>query len=96
MFRAPFVLGTPQVLQSIFAEAGLPAAEVTTQAGTARFPSIHSWVDAEVRGWTLGDAIDEAGVEQLLSEAEVELLPFVTTEGTVSFDMPALIVTTKV
>ncbi len=65
--------------------------------GTARFPSIRSWVDAEVRGWTLGDVIDEAGVEQLLSEAEDVLRPFVTAEGTVTFDMPALIVTaTKV
>ena len=93
VFRAPFVLGNPQVLQAVFAEAGLPNAEVTTQTGTARFPSIHAWVDAEVRGWTLGDVIDASGVEQLLREAEDVLHPFVTAEGTVMFDMPALIVT---
>jgi ubiquinone/menaquinone biosynthesis C-methylase UbiE len=93
VFRAPFVLGTPQVLHSIFTEAGLPNAEITTQEGTARYPSIHSWVDAEVRGWTLGEVIADEQVERLLTEAEEVFRPFVTREGTVAFSMPALIVT---
>jgi ubiquinone/menaquinone biosynthesis C-methylase UbiE len=93
VFRAPFVLGNPQALYSIFVEAGLPNAAITTQEGTARYPSIHSWIDAEVRGWTLGDVIDDDQVERLLTEAEEVFRPFVTSEGTVAFSMPALIVT---
>jgi SAM-dependent methyltransferase len=94
VFRAPFVLGNPQVLHSLFADAGIIDAEITPHEGTARYPSIRSWVDAEVRGWTLGDVIDDKQVERLLTEAEEVLRPFVTAEGTVAFSMSALIVTT--
>jgi SAM-dependent methyltransferase len=93
VFRAPFVLGNSQILHSLFTEAGIADAQVVTYEGTARYPSIRSWVDAEVRGWTLGDVIDDKQVEQLLTEAEEVLRPFVTAEGTVAFSMPALIVT---
>jgi SAM-dependent methyltransferase len=91
--RAPFILGDRQFLGSLFAEAGMPDARIATRAGTARFPSIESWVYTEIKGWTLADAIDNAQFDLLLAEAKRELQPFVTGDGTVAFAMPARIVT---
>lgn len=91
--RAPFVLGDTQVLQSLFTDAGVPDAQITTHEGTARFPSISSWVYTDVRGWTLADMINDTQYQLLLQEAEKELQKFVTTEGTVAFRSPAHIVT---
>jgi ubiquinone/menaquinone biosynthesis C-methylase UbiE len=91
--RAPFVLGDPQLLQRLFAEAGLPEARITTQAGTASFPSLESWIYTDVKGWTLADLLDDAQFAHLLNEAQSALQPYVTVGGTVAFDAPAHIVT---
>jgi hypothetical protein len=91
--RAPFVLGDPKALTSLFAEAGIASAHVATRRGTARFPSIGAWVYADVKGWTAADLIDDAGHEKILREAERELRPFAGDDGAVSFAMPAHIVT---
>ena len=91
--RAPFVLGDPAGLSSLFAEAGLPDAEVTTEAGAARFPSIEAWVHTDVKGWTLADLIDEAQYQTLLRAAQVELERFTGPDGGVAFASPAHIVT---
>jgi len=91
--RAPFVLGDASELSALLAEAGLPDAEIRTEMGTARFPSIESWVFTDIRGWTLADMIDEAQYEQLLARAQQGLQRFVTPSGSVEFDAPALVVT---
>jgi ubiquinone/menaquinone biosynthesis C-methylase UbiE len=91
--RAPYVLGDRQLLRSLFAETGVPDAQITTQAGIARFPSIQSWVYTDIKGWTLADALDDAQFERLLTEAEQPLRPFVAADGTVAFSAPAHIVT---
>ncbi len=91
--RAPYVLGDRQHLRTLFADAGIPEAKITTHEGTARFPSIKSWVYTDVKGWTLADMIDDAQFELLLEEAEYALRPFVTDQGTVAFNAPAHIVT---
>jgi ubiquinone/menaquinone biosynthesis C-methylase UbiE len=91
--EAPFTLGDTNILQSLFAEAGMRNAEITTQIGMARFPSIQAWVHTDVKGWTLADMIDEAQYQLLLREAEQALKPFVSEGGVVSFKSPAHIVT---
>lgn len=91
--QAPFVLGDIQILQSLFADAGVADVQIATREGTARFPSISSWIYTDVRGWTLADTIDDAQYQLLLQEAEKELQQFVTPEGTVAFRLPAHIVT---
>ncbi len=50
-------------------------------------------MEADIRGWTLADVIDDEQFELLVSEAEVELARFVTKDGTVEFSNPAHIVT---
>ncbi|HET9495376.1 MAG TPA: methyltransferase domain-containing protein [Chloroflexia bacterium] len=87
--RAAFALGDPQLLRSHFEGAALSDLKIETIEGTARFDSIRSMVLAEVYGWTLGEVMDEAQVEQLLQEAESVLQPFVTVDGTLVFPLSA-------
>jgi SAM-dependent methyltransferase len=91
--HAPFALGDPEVLRSLFAEAGLDKAKVATHAGTARFPSIEAWVRTDVKGWTLADLIDDDQYALLLREAAVALRRYAKVDGIVIFDAPALVVT---
>jgi SAM-dependent methyltransferase len=90
---APFSLGDLPTLRALLAEAALPTARIDTQVGTARFPSIASWVHTDIRGWTLADAIDDGQFARLLREAEIAFQPFVAPDGTVAFDATAHLVT---
>jgi SAM-dependent methyltransferase len=91
--RAPFRLGDPALLGSLFAKAGIPAVEIRMADGTARFPSIEAWVHTDIKGWTLADKIDDAQYQKLLGEARTALRPYLAGDGTVAFRNPALIAT---
>lgn len=91
--RAPFALGDRGRLEQLFLEAGLPSIEITTQPGTARFPSLDSWLFTDMRGWTLADRIGDEEFEQLKSVAQRRLAEFVLADGQVRFPAPAHIVT---
>lgn len=90
--RAPFALGDLEALRSLFTEAGITKVEIRTSDGTARFPSIESWVHTDVKGWTLADLIDDEQYDELRWAAEKELTPFVESDGIVAFRAPAHIV----
>ena len=91
--RAPYSLGDVQNLSSLFSNAGVPDVKITTLGGKARYPSMRVWIEADIKGWTLSDALDDAQFELLVSEAESELACFVTSDGMVEFNSPAHIVT---
>ena len=91
--RAPYSLGDVQNLSSLFSNAGVPDVKITTLDGKARYPSMRVWIEADIRGWTLSDALDDAQFEMLVSEAETELARFVNDHGAVEFSSPAHIVT---
>ncbi|MDW3215153.1 MAG: class I SAM-dependent methyltransferase [Ilumatobacteraceae bacterium] len=95
--RAPFVLGDTDELRSLFEEAGVARVAIDTQHGTARFPSVRSMVEADLRGWlpVMGVQLDESGIEQILAEAEELLARFVTADGTMVFDAPAHVVSVE-
>jgi len=93
--RVPYAMGDTEQLAERFRNAGLDPAP-TTMMGTARFPSIESWVHTDIRGWTLADVIDDEQYQHLLEVALVELQPFASTDGTVTFAHPAQIVTATV
>lgn len=90
--RVPYNMGDKAALRVLFAEAGFPHADVTTHRGTARFPSIRSWVRTDVYGWVLADVLNDAQFEQLVSAGEQALAHFANADGHVSFDAPAHIV----
>ena len=90
--HAPFALGDAAVLRFLFAEAGITNIEIRTSDGTARFPSIESWVHTDVKGWTLADLIDDRQYDQLRRAAATELTPYAQRDGSVAFRCPAHIV----
>jgi ubiquinone/menaquinone biosynthesis C-methylase UbiE len=95
-FRAPFVLGDADALLEIAREAGIRGAKVTRHARTVRFRSIAALVSTErACAWTLGGMLDDDQFAQLLEEAEAALERFVDEEGSVVFNMPALILTAR-
>lgn len=92
--RAPFALGDPETLRSLFDRAGIDA-EITTMHGTASYPSLESWMFIDVRGWTLADLIDDAQYATLLAAAREELRRYEQPDGTVAFPAPAHVVTAE-
>lgn len=93
--RAPFALGDGDALAMLFEDAGASTVDLTTRHGTARFPSVRAMVEADLRGWlpVMGVVLDEASIQRVLGEAERALSGYVGTDGTVTFAMPAHIVT---
>lgn len=95
--RAPFVLGDIHELRRLFERAGAAAVSITTQKGTARFPSVRSMVEADLRGWlpVMGVSLEDDLVELILNEAEEALSTYVTEGGEMVFEAPAHIVTAQ-
>jgi len=93
--RAPFVLGETNQLTDLFLDAGITSVGIKTHYGRARFPSLRSMVEADLRGWlpVMGVILSEEIIERILDEAEQVLADYVTPEGRVEFDSPAHIVT---
>lgn len=92
--RAPFVMGDPDEAADLFKAAGVDAVEVETITGTGRFPSVRSLVGADLRGWLpiMGVHLPEEKIEAILAEAETTMADFVTPDGDVVFDSPALVI----
>jgi hypothetical protein len=92
--RAPFVLGDREELAALFENAGVTSVAIETRRGTARFPSIRSMVEADLRGWlpVMGVSLREELIQHILQEAEQALKEFETSEGAMVFDSPAHIV----
>ncbi len=91
--RAPYSLGDTQILSSLFSVTGALDITISTFEGKVRYPSIRYWMQSDIRGWTLSDALDDAQLELLVSEAETDLARFVNDDGAVEFSSPAHIVT---
>jgi SAM-dependent methyltransferase len=93
--RAPFVLGDRKELAALFASVGVASVTITSHHGMARFPSIRSVVEADLRGWlpVMGVALSQGQIHRILEEAEEALRPHVAAEGKASFEVPAHFVT---
>jgi ubiquinone/menaquinone biosynthesis C-methylase UbiE len=90
--RAPFALGDPGQLQDLATAAGIADARVTRHTGTVDFPSIEALIATERACiWTLGGMLDGGQFDRLRKAARPALAPFVTAEGRVQFELPALI-----
>lgn len=95
--RAPFVLGDRQHLSEMFSGAGAASTAITTDAGTARFPSIRVMVEADLRGWlpVMGVILTEDQIGRILHEAEHALAEYVGPNGAVSFGVRAHLATAR-
>ncbi len=67
--RAPFVMGDRDELVSLLENAGLAEVHLETHEGTARFPSIRTMVEADLRGWlpVMGVILDEPSIARILA-----------------------------
>ena len=92
--RAPFVLGDKNDLARLCAESGLPSVEITTHTGVARFPSIRTMLEADLRGWLplMGVNLSEQLIDWILQEGERVFSSYVTADGGVSFAVSAQII----
>lgn len=93
--RAPFVLGDPKQLASLFVDAGVANVTLRTELGAARFPNLRAMVEADLRGWlpVVGVILSEDQITRILDHAPTMLRTFVTPDGTVQFETRAHIVT---
>jgi SAM-dependent methyltransferase len=93
--RAPFVLGDRRELEVLFRDAGVGSVEIATHRGTARFPSIQSMVEADLRGWlpVMGVMLPEEQINRILEEADQALGPYVSEQAPAMFEVSAHIVT---
>ncbi len=92
--RFPFVLGDKKGLASLFLDAGIPSATITSHTAMGRFATASDMVFADVRGWFPFARIklNECEVEAVIHEAERALQPFMTAGGAVEFQVSAHIV----
>lgn len=95
--RAPFVLGDRAELSALFERAGVTGAEITTLGGRARFPSIRTLVEADLRGWlpVMGIHLADDQIERILRASNDALAPWATSDGAAEFDLSAHIVTAR-
>lgn len=93
--RAPYILGDAAKLRQIMADAGVTDAHIKSYPGSARFPSIESWMYTEIKGWVLADLLDDDQYEALLKEAKQALKSFVIADGSVEFNTPAFIISVR-
>ncbi len=93
--RAPFALGNIDELTSLFRDIGADTVSVTTYQGKARFPSIRTMVEADLRGWlpVMGVELSEDLIEAILAEADSVLNQYLNKDGSVAFTAPAHIAT---
>ncbi len=95
--RAPFTLGDIGGLNELFAQTGSSSVSIETRTGLARFPSVRSMVEADLRGWlpVMGVHVDEDVIARILTESEDVFGEFVRSDGTMIFETSAHLVTAR-
>lgn len=95
--RAPFALGDRDELTSLLAHANadVGSASISTQRGKARFPSVRSLLEADIKGFLplAGIQLTEDQMRQIISDGEQALRPYVAPDGTLVFDTSAHVAT---
>jgi len=95
--RAPFALGDREHLVALFRAAGAGSITVVTQEGAARFPSIRTLVEADLRGWlpVMGVDLGEPEISRVLEAAEQELAEYAAPDGRATFATSAHILSAQ-
>ncbi len=93
--RAPFVLGNKEDFAALLYESGITAVDIAVHTGTARFPSIRTMVEADLRGWlpVMDVQLAEDQILRILDEAEQVLGRYATADGRASFKLSILLAT---
>lgn len=89
-----WTVGGESGMAETFAAAGISPVAVRTEHGTTEYPSVASFVVAEVRGWSpLSELVDDSSLAGLIDDARRELAFAVETDGRLSFNAPYYAIT---
>jgi ubiquinone/menaquinone biosynthesis C-methylase UbiE len=88
--RSSFALGDVAAMRALLEDAGFTSADVDSVHDRACFPSLATWVDAEVKGW-VGGGFSEEAYAAFFAEAEQVLAPYVRSDGKAEFALPAVL-----
>ena len=93
--RAPFCLGNRDELVRLFRDHDLTGVRAETHAGRARFDSIRTMVEADLRGWLplLDVHLDEPTIGRVLDAADGALARHMLADGRGEFSLSAHVVT---
>jgi ubiquinone/menaquinone biosynthesis C-methylase UbiE len=93
--RMPFCLGDPGELAGVLEQAGFEDISFETKVEQARFPSIRTMVEAELRGWLpiFDIHLDEDRIAGVLEESEARLARYGVSSGEAVFRTSAYITT---
>lgn len=83
-------LGDVAKVRALLEEAGFASVEASSVPDVASFPTLRTWVDAEVKGW-VGGGFSEEDYESFFAEAERTLAPWVRADGRAEFTLPAVL-----
>ena len=87
-----YALGEEGVLPGIFDEAGVPDYRIERMDGTARFPSLDSYLETKLRGWTLAESLSEATIDAISKDFHKRFVRYVEDDGSVCYPLVALVV----
>lgn len=90
--RAAFALGDVGSVRLLLEAAGFSAVDAESVDAPAIFPSLHTWVEAEIKGW-VGGGFGEDEYDALLEDAKAVLAPYERPDGAVEFALPAVVAT---
>lgn len=96
IIRSPFSLGDKQELEALVKKAGLDHAQIMTQEGPFKFPSLSKMIEVEIKGSPAAAHVSDEAYEGLHAEAMQRLSHMQGPDGRVEFQTPAhLIVVEK-
>jgi ubiquinone/menaquinone biosynthesis C-methylase UbiE len=88
--RSAFALGDLAAMRALLEDAGFASVAVDSVNDTVCFPSLATWVDAEVKGW-VGGGFTEDAYAAFFADAERVLAPYVRSDGKAEFALPAVL-----
>ncbi|SDF96169.1 methyltransferase domain-containing protein [Alloyangia pacifica] len=94
--KAPFCLGGPGVLEGLLEDAGLGGAQMIHKTGQVRHASLDAWLDTEIGGWTLASLATPEIMATLKAAAAEPLGQYRNSDGTISFEAPAIFAVAQV
>ncbi|HEY4035374.1 MAG TPA: methyltransferase domain-containing protein [Ktedonobacteraceae bacterium] len=86
LLRMPFSLGDMEELRSLMVKAGFQDVIIRPEVKMIRFPSPAKFVQSLITGSSIADQVDESTMAKLITEASLELQPFVKNDE-LSFPM---------
>ena len=93
VLKALFCLGKRDEIVEILNDSNVSTYHIETVKNEVEFRSLAHWIDCDVKASPIADKITDLQYANLLAEAEVKLHEYVTSKGSVKFNMSAPLVT---